>query len=194
MPSIVLFCEDSALETVVGSLVERMAEEQDVKVQVVRRSVGGGHGAVVGEFRQFTKDMRELSSGLPDLVIVATDVNCQGRATRVKELESIGPFQFPVAFALPDPHVERWLLLDGSAFREVVGKGCDAPDHKCERGRYKQFLDEAVRQAGIEPILGGLEFAPDIVRKMDLRRAGRNDAALKLFIDELGRYLRDWQR
>ena len=62
MPSIVLFCEDSALETVIGSLVERMAEEQDAKVQVVKRSVGGGHGAVVGEFRQFTKDMRELSS------------------------------------------------------------------------------------------------------------------------------------
>lgn len=162
-------------------------------MEVIRLSVGGGHGAVVGEFRKFAKDMHELSSGLPDLVIVATDVNCQGRVTRVKELEAIGPFQFPVAFALPDPHVERWLLLDGSAFREVVGKGCDAPDHKCERGRYKQFLDEAVRQAGIEPILGGLEFAPDIVRKMDLRRAGRNDAALKLFIDELRRYLRDWQ-
>lgn len=30
MPSIVLFCEDSALETVVGSLGEWMAEEQDV--------------------------------------------------------------------------------------------------------------------------------------------------------------------
>ena len=193
MPRIVLFCEDSALETVVGSLVERMAEEQDVQVEVIRRSVGGGHGAVVGEFRKFVKDVRELSPGLPDLVIVATDVNCKGRLTRVKELESIGPFQFPVAFALPDPHVERWLLLDGSAFREVVGKGCDAPDHKCERGRYKQFLDEAVRQAGIEPILGGLEFAPDIVRKMDLRRAGRSDVALRLFTDEIGRFLREWQ-
>ena len=135
-----------------------------------------------------------MSSDLPDLVIVATDVNCQGRVARVKELEAIGPFQFPVAFALPDPHVERWHLLDGSAFKEVVGKGCDAPDHKCEHGRYMQLLDEAVRQAGIEPIPGGLEFAPDIVRKMDLRRAGRNDAALKLFIDELRHYLRDWQR
>ena len=68
------------------------------------------------------------------------------------------------------------------------------PDHKCERDRYKQLLHEAVRQAGLEPILGGLEFAQDIVQAMDLQRAGKIDSALQQFTDELGRHLRAWQR
>ena len=194
MPRIDLFCEDSAQELIVGSLVKRMAKEQNVTVQLNTSSAIGGYGRVVKEFRQFVKDLRKTSPGLPDLMIVATDVNCQGRTDRLRELTSGDSFQFPVIFALPDPHVERWLLLDGAAFRTVVGKGCNAPDHKCERDRYKQFLQEAVRQAGIEPILGGLEFAQDIVRTMDLQRAGRIDTALQLFTDELGRHLRDWQR
>lgn len=193
MPRIDLFCEDFAQETIVGSLVARMAEDLGVRVRVNTSSATGGHGKVVGAFRQFVNDLQS-SPGLPDLVVVATDVNCKGRADRVSELASIGPFQFPVVFALPDPHVERWLLLDGAAFREVVGKGCNAPDHKCERDRYKQLLHEAVRQAGLEPILGGLEFAQDIVQAMDLQRAGRIDSALQQFTDELGRHLRAWQR
>lgn len=194
MRRLVLFCEDSALEKVVGSLVERMAADHGIEVEIIKRSVAGGHGTVVREFRNFAKDVRGSSPDLPDLVVVATDVNCKGRATRVRELNSCGPFQFPVVFALPDPHVERWLLLDGAAFKEVVGTGCDAPDLKCERSRYKDLLDAAVWQAGIEPILGGLEFAQDLVQAMDLQRAGRIDSALKQFTDELGRHLRDWQR
>lgn len=194
MPRVDLFCEDSAQEKIVGGLVERMADEQNVSVQVNISSATGGYGRVVEEFRQFVKDLHKSAPGLPDLVIVATDVNCQGRADRLKELQPSGVSRFPVVFALPDPHVERWLLLDGAAFREVVGKGCNAPDHKCERDRYKQFLHDAVRQAGIEPILGGLEFAEDIVRKMNLPRAGRHDAALRQFMEEFGRYLNEWRR
>ena len=41
---------------------------------------------------------------------------------------------------VPNPHVERWLLLDGAAFKAAVGHGCDAPDQKCDRGRYKERL------------------------------------------------------
>ena len=33
--------------------------------------------------------------------------------------------------AIPEPHIERWLLLDGAASRAAVGKGCQAPDLKC---------------------------------------------------------------
>ena len=44
----------------------------------------------------------------------------------------------PVILAPPDPHVERWLLLDGAAYKAVFGKGCDTPDLKCDRNHYKQ--------------------------------------------------------
>lgn len=95
----------------------------------------------------------------------------------------IGPR--PLVHAVPDPHVERWLLLDGAAFKAVVGHGCKAPDQKCDRGRYKQRLVEAVRDAGVTPILGGLEYAEDIVRRMNMDRAARTDRSLARFVDEL---------
>jgi hypothetical protein len=55
---------------------------------------------------------------------------------------------------VPDPHIERWLLLDSQAFKEVLHRGCSAPDQKCDRDRYKLLLDEAVRAAEVEPLLG----------------------------------------
>ena len=90
-----------------------------------------------------------------------------------------------VICAVPDPHIERWLLVDSAAFKSVLGRGCAAPDQKCEKARYKRLLIEAIRQAGIIPNLGGIEFAADIVAAMNLARASRLDPSLKPFLDEL---------
>ena len=89
---------------------------------------------------------------------------------RRREVE-IGDPPAPLILAIPDPHVERWLLLDGAAFKSVFGRGCDAPDRKCDRGRYKRRLAESIVAAGVTPILGGIEFAEDIVQCMDIERA-----------------------
>ena len=40
----------------------------------------------------------------------------------------------------------------------VFGKGCDSPDQKCDRGRYKQRLIEAIYATGTIPRLGGIEY------------------------------------
>jgi hypothetical protein len=90
-----------------------------------------------------------------------------------------------VICAVPDPHIERWLLVDSAAFKSVLGRGCAAPDQKCEKARYKRLLIEAIRQAGIIPNLGGIEFAADIVAAMNLARASRLDPSLKPFLDEM---------
>ncbi len=95
--------------------------------------------------------------------------------------------------AVPDPHIERWLLLDSSAFKAVFGRGCDAPDRKCERGRYKKMLVDAIRTAGITPSLGGLEFADDIVNSMDLEHSAKADDSLRYFLDQLRAVLQQWQ-
>lgn len=94
------------------------------------------------------------------------------------------------ALAIPDPHIERWLLLDSRGFKQVLGRGCAAPDRKCDRDRYKQLLDEAVRNTGVEPLLGGLEYAEDLLLTMDLDRAGRNDSSFGHLLDDLRRFLR----
>jgi len=82
-------------------------------------------------------------------------------------------------------------LLDGAAFKLVLGYGCRAPDRKCARDRYKQALVEAILEADITPSLGGIEFAEDIIRAMDLDLAASADPSLRHFLDNLRSALRE---
>ena len=98
-----------------------------------------------------------------------------------------------MVMAIPDPHIERWLLLDGAAFRYVVGRGCDAPGLKCDRDLYKQALIKAIIDAGIMPSFGGIEFAEDIVRQMDLQRAMNEDQSLRRFLTDVRAVFQQWR-
>jgi hypothetical protein len=61
--------------------------------------------------------------------------------------------------AVPDPHIERWYLEDQRALKAVL-PGARPPklSYRCERGRYKQARRQAIRDAGVEPLLGGAEY------------------------------------
>ena len=107
----------------------------------------------------------------------------------MKELQLPNP-PAPILFAVPDPHIERWLLLDGAAFKAVFGRGCDAPDLKC---RYKTRLIDEIKAANIVPSLGGIEFAEDIIRHLDIGRAARADSSFKRFVDGLNKALQSWK-
>lgn len=189
---IALFVEDDAHEKVIGTLVRRIATECAVKVRLDWRNAMGGHGRVIAQLRNYTRDLKMQGVPWPDLIVVATDANCKGLNERSKE---IGPpdAPAPVILAIPDPHVERWLLLDGAAFKAVFGRGCQAPDRKCSRNRYKEFLIEAIRAAGGTPIFGGIEYAESILRHMDLDRAARADDAFQRFVADLRSAFRGWE-
>ena len=191
MYEIALFVEDNAHRQVIGALVQRVADQHGITVELGWRNAVRGFGRVVQEFENYLRDMKRQGAPLPDLIVVATDANCQGFSARTA---SIGNLNIPVPLivAVPDPHIERWLLLDGAAFREVFGRGCRAPDRKCSRNRYRQQLTDAIHQAGVKPILGGIEYAADIVRHMDLDRAARADTSLQRFLDHLHAIIRGW--
>ena len=191
MREIALFVEDDAHRQIIGPLVERIAGEQAAAIRLDWRSAVRGHGRVVQELGNYLRDIERHGNPWPDLIVVATDANCGGFNDRAKEIrDHSGKAPAPVVLAIPDPHVERWLLLDGAAFKAAVGQGCDAPDRKCDRARYKQRLMETVRDAGVTPILGGLEYAEDIVRHMDIDRAARADRSFARFVDDLRTTLR----
>ena len=195
MPEIALFVEDDAHRQIIGPLVNRIAKDHTATVRLNWRSAVRGHGKVVQELRAYLRDLVHQGAPWPDVIVVATDANCDGLNDRVREIgQYSGEARAPVVLAIPDPHVERWLLLDGAAFRAAVGRGCDAPDHKCDRNRYKKRLIEAVRDAGVTPILGGLEYAEDIVRKMNIDRATRADKSFARFANDLRAALRDLRR
>jgi hypothetical protein len=193
MPKVLVFGEDYAHEVILRTLLERLAAEYHMRIEIQIRSASGGHGRMMRELREFMGELQRGRIPLPDLFIVARDANCLGYAARVKEIATeVEGYQGWVVSAVPDPHIERWLLIDSRAFRQVLGRGCRAPDQKCDRDRYKHLLAEAVRGAGLEPLLGGLEFAEDIMRVMHLGRAERSDRSLAHLLRDLRGAFRQW--
>jgi hypothetical protein len=194
MRSILLFVEDDAHEKVLVPLLEyRLSEQHDLDLKVETRSATGGAGRAVSQLKAYLAEVKQQTGGpLPDLFVVAIDANCHGWSKRRDEiLEAAGDYRELVATAIPDPHIERWLLLDSGAFRKVVGRGCRAPDHKCDRDRYKNKLIEAIQQAGQVPFLGGIEYAEDIVRQWDIEQC-KKDASFRAFVDEVTAFSNRW--
>ena len=196
MCEIALFVEDDAHQRVIGGLVQRLAVDHGIAVHLNWLNAAGGHGRVIQVLRAYLHDLARQDSPLPDLIIVATDANCSGHNEHVREINrataSVNTLLPPMVLAVPDPHIERWLLLDGAAFSRVLGRGCNAPEQKCSRDLYKDRLTQAVLAAGIEPVLGGIEFAEDIVREMDMERAKQSDRSMQVFLDSLGGQFRQW--
>ncbi len=195
MRNIVLFTEDYGHEEFLKALVERLSRENNVPIKITPRNARGGFGKVVTEFQIFLRDLEHTREGLPDLLIVATDANCRTYAKRRREIEKINDkFKAFTIYAIPDPHIERWLLLDSAAFKTVLGKGCDKPDQKCSRDRFKQLLLKAMRNAGVIPPLGGVEYAEDIVNAMDLQRMEKANASFGKFLKDLQNKFREWNK
>jgi hypothetical protein len=192
---VVCFGEDRGHQAVIGSILSRIAAEEGVTVTIDWRVARRGHGAVTNELKSLLGDLQRERGDFPSLIVVATDANCVGYNARRGEITSLTDRvpNLRVVCAIPDPHVERWLLLDSAAFKSVLGVGCDAPDQKCERDRYKSALRSAIRGAGFTPEAGGIEYAEDIVNAMNLDRSGRQDTSLGRFLDETRLIFREWR-
>lgn len=195
MRKIIIFVEDYGHEAFIRAMVTRIAHENDLSVKIIPRNVRGGHGRVISELKIYLRTIEYEKEGIPDLIIVATDANCKGYTERKREIEKLNAqYQDIMVFAIPDPHIERWLLIDSSAFKAVLGKGCNAPDQKCARDRYKRLLLEAMRTTGINPPLGGMEYAEDIVNALNLGRLYSLDESLYKFINELKNKMKVWRK
>jgi hypothetical protein len=69
-------------------------------------------------------------------------------------------------------------LLDSAAFKRVLGKGCSAPNQKCDRDRYKGLLASAVEATGVSPIFHGTEYAEKIAGEMDIAAVAKVDKGI----------------
>ncbi|MBI4580415.1 MAG: hypothetical protein HY718_11975 [Planctomycetes bacterium] len=189
-----MFVEDFGHEAVLIPLLRRLAADRGVQLKLTPRSARGGHGPMLSELEAYLADIRAGREKLPDLFVVGTDANCLGYAERKRQIEQTCREYAPLTVcAIPDPNIERWLLLDSGAFKHVLGGGCSPPDMKCQRDRYKQCLTTAVRAAGVQPLLGGLEYAQDIIERMDLEHVAIADTSLGHLVRDFRLRLNQWE-
>ena len=195
MRNINLFVEDVAHEDFLTALIQRLAYEYNVEINIKASNVRGGHGAVTMELKQYLRDLQHDREELPDLIIVGTDSNCKGLSERETEISQVtSSFGDFVVSMIPEPHIERWFLLDSEAFKAVFGKGCPVPDQKCERGRYKNMVLNAIYEATRVSPLDGMERIDELVNAMYLQRLEQSDRSIRRFLRALQRRFRTWQQ
>lgn len=195
--SILLFCEDSFHEKFIAALIRRFNQDYGLNATVNSYSARGGLPRVKIEFQTFLKDLSRQTDVAPDWIVVVTDANCLGFNERKKQLESAlvsyPSFEHLVSYVIPDPHIERWMLVDPAAFKDVFGRGCTLPVVKCAKDEYKKLLLAEIKKGGIDPPLGGEEYAEDIVAAMDLAKAEIEEPSLGLFLKALKGKFNAWK-
>lgn len=190
---VALFCEDRGHELFVRALLGRLADEAGLEPIVTAPSARGGHARALGEFIVWQREFfRQTAHGVPDLLVLLIDANCSPwTEARGRLEEAIDQAVIPHhVVGCPDPHVERWYIADPSAFEGVVGVPPGRDQEKCEPQFYKQLVQEAAGRAGILLLTGPADLAPDLVERMDLYRAGKNQPSLGHFINDLRGALR----
>ncbi len=196
MRSLTLFAEDAFHQDFLEALIDRFSREYGVAVTLRPYSVRGGITRMHHELGEFLRDLQKDRDELPDAILAATDANCDGYVSRRNLLEDVVAnferFRYLMVYAIPDPHVERWMMADADAFRAVFGRGCTLPARKCERALYKRLLAQEILKAGIRAPLGGREFAADIVREMNLPRAELAEASLGRLLTDLRGLFNQW--
>jgi hypothetical protein len=186
--ALALFCEDRGHEQYVRALVARLSQQIDMDLSVSVPSARGGHGAAATQFEAWQSALgRGLAVGTPDLLVLVIDGNCQGWHPARQALgRKIDPNVFPRSLvACPDPHIERWCLADPDAFQAVIGAAAPTDPEKCERNLYKEILRNAILAAGQPILTDAMEYAPDLVARADLYKAGKAQPSLGAFIDAL---------
>lgn len=194
MPNINIFVEDVAHEDFLTALIHRLSIEYKVETNIKPSSVRGGRGTVITELKQYLRDLQRYKEDLPELVIVGTDSNCKELMERENEINQVtSDLMNLVITMIPEPHIERWFLLDSEAFKEVYGKGCQKPDQKCERDRYKKMLLNAIYQATKTAPIDGTERIDELVNAMDFQRLIQSDRSIRRFLTPLHQQFRIWQ-
>ena len=187
---ILCFLEDRAHEAFVCTLIRRIAREESVDVRLEVRSAR--HGArVFSELKRFLMLLKKSGEPLlpgQDVLLVVADAD-RDRKKRVDQLrKAVGQELLDVAvFCIPDPHIEKWYVLDERALEDAAGVRLGGMPGSRQRD-YKLVLKRTVEETG--SILGGVEYGGDLAESMNLKLAESRDANFKEFLKSLRSQLR----
>lgn len=188
-----VFCEDTGHKYTLEALINKILTQREIEYELKTLNATKGHGQVISELKKYFKELEIGLKVIPDIIIIGIDSNCKGYNTQRKEIEKETPDQFKnlTVHAIPDPHIEKWFLIDSHAFKAVFGTGCKAPDNKCEKDRFKSILADEMKKADYQPLIGGFEMVEDYIDSLDITRASNSDDSFKKFISDITRKLNE---
>ena len=186
---IFLIVEDIAHEKIFRALIRRIARDERIKYTITTSIKAGGSGKVTIEIKGFQKVLKRglLPGGIPDLLIVMRDSNCEGFHKIKRELEEIiDKDLFPLyVIGCPDPHAEKWFFADQESFYKLFGFIPGISLSECRQDYYKNALKDAIKKAGWPSTQGGIEYAEDVFSLMDFSNIAKNDDSLITFINDI---------
>jgi len=178
----------------ISALVWRIASEEGLhprQVVIETRNGTGGVAAAFGALETYVRDVQRGDEARPDILVVVVDSDCDGPGSRRAAVDArvagIATGLPCIAVGTPDPHIERWYVLDAAALKAALGKGPAAiqrPDG-CDHSEYKRLLKETIEASGATPRLGGYEYADLIVGELNLYNCGQDEPEFARFTDAL---------
>ena len=192
---IFFFLEDTAQESFIPSIVERLIEDEgkdisDFDLRVLSARGGGS----IRAYKDFLKQAKKRNYLDADVLIVGSDGNCNGFVKRKQQLlNASSGISYPeIISAVPDPHIERWYLLDSQALTDAADVPIQvvSPTVKCDKNHYKTLLKRAFADQGVIPLMGGAEYGAMVAKSMDLYNAGIVDHSFHDFIDQVRSWLK----
>jgi hypothetical protein len=195
---IAYFFEDVAHENFIRALVWRVYSERfsggvRLKEDILNRQ---GGSVIENRFRAYmSKWKKKQDKDLEyDLIIVVRDQNCRGKAKTLKVFhDGSRRAEYPehaIAYALPDPYIERWYLADPEGFRAAV-KGRQAPDQlgyhhdKKHKDYYKDQVVAILQKNDITSLQAGAEYGDLIAQNINIQKVGSVDENFRDFIQSL---------
>ena len=153
--NVLYFVDDRAHEGFIKTLVECIAESESLPRDSISHDVRSGRGGSRGivELKEFFNDTMCYSPSEVDMLVTVIDGNCKGFAKRLDQVGAQVPPNHPlkdrIVYCIPDPHIERWYLVDQRAFKRGVGTDVvpSLPPSKCDQDFYKNLLSHALMDA-----------------------------------------------
>lgn len=183
-----LFVEDAAHAALLVPLLRRIAVEETIEFEFEVRNATGGAPLVLSSLRAYARDLAAGREPFLDVLVVALDSDCASYRTRQKQVMDLlerAAYAGQVCLAVPNPHIERWYLLDPTAVPRVLGASGSTilPQAKCKKDLFKEALRNGFRQFGVTPPAGGIEYGEDIAAIMDLGLACQSPDFQKTITD-----------
>jgi hypothetical protein len=187
-----VFCEDSGHETFLRNLIKVLANTVSIpNPELHIHSARCGHGRAIHSLKAWQRALRDGHQPRGEALLVMIDANSTGWRPMLRQIqEAVDTSLYPsVILACPDPHVEVWCTADPEAFQSLFSAPVPQLPSRSGRLVYKQWLSNALEQAGVLVLTDPMAICLDLLPVMDMVKACRNDDALNHFVSGIRAWL-----